>query len=321
MSVQITRRSMLVLSAAGALGALSSCSSRPRSAAPATPAPATPDPSDEDPAELDSYGYDPDVAESGTPQPPAPLDHLPPAASVRADWLPPVGRQHTNNCFVWSSIYGLATFHAARQSQTPPTSPDRQAAPDYSYIRYMLAHKKAGNTCIGGLVTTSLDWLRSNGGTPSLAAAPNHRKQTDKESCRANWSDYSTKTIAPDPRFLISDYKVTQVTGADGLNNLRTVIAHGSPIAFGTSLYTDFEHYRGSPQSYVGNGKLLQSSNGKKKGHAMLIVGYDDAHSHGGGAVRIQNSWGTRWGDKGFAWVAYDTFEKLASPIGAYLAT
>lgn len=315
MSVLISRRSMLALSAAGALGALTSCSSRAHSAAPATP-----DPADEEPPQLESYGYDPDVPESGTPQPPTPLGHVPPAASVHADWLPPVGRQHMGNCFVWSAVYGLATFHAARQSQKPPTSPDLQAAPDYAYIRYMLAQKKKkGDTCIGGLVTACLDWLKSNGGTPSLAAAPNHRKQTDAESCRANWSDYSKKTIAPDPRFLISDYKVTQINGANGLTNLRTAIAQGSPIAFGTNIYTDFMHYRGGQQSYVGNGDIYKP-NGKKQGHAMLIVGYDDAHSHGG-AVRIQNSWGTRWGDKGFAWVAYDTFEKLAAGTGVYLET
>ncbi|MEZ4955452.1 MAG: C1 family peptidase [Saprospiraceae bacterium] len=36
-------------------------------------------------------------------------------------------------------------------------------------------------------------------------------------------------------------------------------------------------------------------------GHAMTIVGYDD----GKNAFRIVNSWGTNWGDNGFAWVDY----------------
>jgi hypothetical protein len=35
--------------------------------------------------------------------------------------------------------------------------------------------------------------------------------------------------------------------------------------------------------------------------HSILIVGWDD----GKGAWKIQNSWGTGWGHKGFAWVAY----------------
>jgi C1A family cysteine protease len=43
--------------------------------------------------------------------------------------------------------------------------------------------------------------------------------------------------------------------------------------------------------------------------HVIQIIGWDDTK----GAWRIKNSWGTDWGENGFAWVAYDT-----SNIGAY---
>jgi C1A family cysteine protease len=162
-----------------------------------------------------------------------------------------------------------------------------------------------------------VDWLKGNGGTASLAAAPNHRKQGSQPSCGINWSQYQSQEIPPDPRFLITDYKVTRINGAEGLQNLRTVIAHGLPIVFGTSLFTDFKRYRGGHAPYVGNGELLRDNTGKKKGHALLIVGYDD--HHGSGAVRIQNSWGTRWGDEGFAWMADDSLNKLAQGKGIYV--
>ena len=105
---------MLALAAAGALGLALPC----RQA------------KGDEPEELSEYGYDPDVPEPGTVEAPGRAAKLPPAASVRAEWLPPVGRQSMPNCFVWASVYGLATFYAARKSQTPPTSPDRQAGPD-----------------------------------------------------------------------------------------------------------------------------------------------------------------------------------------------
>ena len=35
--------------------------------------------------------------------------------------------------------------------------------------------------------------------------------------------------------------------------------------------------------------------------HAVLIVGWDDARK----AWKIKNSWGPRWGDRGFGWVAF----------------
>lgn len=304
---------MLTLSVAGALAlALPSCGSGHQQNESQT------ENQSEEPYDLASYGYDPDVAEPGETERPRRSGKVPPAAAVPDEWLPPVGRQTMPNCFVWGSVYGLATFCAARKSRTRPTSPDRQAGPDYAYIRYEISNKIPENTCHGGQITKCLDWLRSNGGTPSLAAAPN-RKPGTKATCRVQWSDYGSQTIPPDPSFRIPDHKLTHITGAEGLNNLRAIIASGMPIVFGTSLYTDFEHYRGQPSPYVGNGIVSRDKNGKKSGHVMLIVAYDDAYTNSTGAVRIQNSWGRRWGEKGFVWMAYDTLEKLAQGQGVYV--
>ncbi|CAM2885686.1 hypothetical protein BHQ20_14015 [Mycobacterium intermedium] len=273
----------------------------------------------EEPYELDSYGYDPDVAEPVPVEVPAGRGTVPRAASVRTEWLPPVGRQTMPNCFVWGSIYGLATFYAARKSQTPPTTPDRQAAPDYAFIRYEIANKTEPNNCHGGQIGKCLKWLRDNGGTPSLAAAPNHRRQGPKSSCEINWEEYGSRTIPPDPKFLIPEYKSTKITGPQGLDNLRTVIASGMPIVFGTYLYSDFDRYRGAQQPYVGNGQLMHNKAGKKAGHVMLIVAYDDDFTAKTGAVRIQNSFGKRWGNEGFVWMAYDTLEAIAQGSGVYI--
>jgi hypothetical protein len=303
MNPHFGRRSMLALAAAGALGLALPCSQA----------------KGDEPEELTEYGYDPDVPEPGTVEAPGRAAKVPPAASVRAEWLPPVGRQSMPNCFVWASVYGLATFYAARKSQTPPTSPDRQAGPDYAYIRSEIANKIADKTCDGGQITKCLNWLQSNGGTPSLAAAPNYLKRGSISSCDVNWSDYGSRTIPPDPNFRIPGYKLTTITGQGGLNNLRTVLASGMPIAYGTSLYTDFAHYRGAPSPYVGNGQWAKNRNAKKVGHVMLIVGYNDAYTPKTGAVRVQNSFGTGWGDNGFVWIAYDALEAMAQGRGVYV--
>lgn len=305
MNARFDRRSMLALAAAGAVGlALPSCGGEAKG---------------DEPDELAEYGYDPDVPEPGTVETPGRVAKVPPAASVRAEWLPPVGRQTMPNCFVWASVYGLATFYAARKSQTPPTSPDRQAAPDYAYIRSEMANHIADKTCRGGQITKCLNWLQSNGGTPSLAAAPNLLRRGATSSCDVNWSEYGSRTIAPDPSFHLPAYKLTAITGQDGLSNLRAVIASGTPLAYGTSLYTDFAHYRGTPSPYVGNGQWAQNRNGKKVGHVMLVVGYNDAYTTKTGAVRVQNSVGTSWGENGFVWITYDALEKMAQGQAVYV--
>jgi hypothetical protein len=43
-------------------------------------------------------------------------------------------------------------------------------------------------------------------------------------------------------------------------------------------------------------------------GHAMCVVGYDDTKY--GGAFLLMNSWGSEWGQNGFAWVRYNDFKK-----------
>ena len=46
-------------------------------------------------------------------------------------------------------------------------------------------------------------------------------------------------------------------------------------------------------------------------GHAMVVVGYDDAKE----AFKVRNSWGADWGDQGYLWIGYQTFMNEAADI------
>jgi hypothetical protein len=308
----INRRSMLALAAAGLVTAsMPSCIVINKNKA-------SSESEDDEVPDTNNYGYNGTAGEGHSTAPKAHQGALPTKASVKTEWLPPVGDQgNVGSCFIWASVYGLATYYAASKKQKAPKSSDLQAAPVYSYIHYEAANKTATNTCNGGQIGKALDWLRANGGTPTLATAPNG-KQGPKTACQSDWSTYQSKTVAPDASFNIPAYQVTQINGSDGLKNIRTVIASGVPIGFGTCLYTDFKPYKGNPKPYVGNGTIL-IENGQKSAHAMMIVGYDDNYQSSKGAVQVQNSWGKKWGDKGFIWIAYDTFEKLVQGQGVYI--
>ena len=54
-------------------------------------------------------------------------------------------------------------------------------------------------------------------------------------------------------------------------------------------------------------------------GHAVCVVGYDDGLEQDGhrGFFQIQNSWGTDWGEDGFAWLPYDYLDYRAKDTGA----
>jgi hypothetical protein len=265
------------------------------------------------------FGYDPSVAEELRPQPAPRLTAAPSTAMVNRNFLPPVGHQIMPNCFVWSSAYGAATFWAAQSSNIAPTTANLQASPDYTYIKVEIANNVQTGCCKGGLITNVLSFLESNKGTPSLQAAPNY------ESCSKNWTAYpKSSTIPPgSPSFAIPGYGSTTVTGPEGLNNMRSFIASGVPLVYGTYLYTDFPTYNGADVPYVGSGIYrINTNTGKPAGHCMLIIGYNDAYQGPDGpigAVYIQNSFGANWGANGYVWMAYPTFQAMAQGTAFYI--
>jgi C1A family cysteine protease len=90
---------------------------------------------------------------------------------------------------------------------------------------------------------------------------------------------------------------------------------------YGTHLYTDFGTYDGTPVPYVGNGIINKKPDGSKRGHCMLIIGYDDTLGTppNQGAFLIQNSFGPTWGQNGRFWMAYSTFSKLSEGTAQYI--
>jgi cathepsin L len=73
----------------------------------------------------------------------------------------------------------------------------------------------------------------------------------------------------------------------------RALIQHGPLYA---SIYASPGFHK------VRAGQVYREPGARRRtNHAILLVGWDDAK----GAWKIKNSWGTTWGDRGFAWVAY----------------
>lgn len=65
------------------------------------------------------------------------------------------------------------------------------------------------------------------------------------------------------------------------------------PLAVAMHIYPDFQFYEGGVYSHEGSDPV---------NHAVTLVGWDDELS----AWIIKNSWGTGWGEEGFAYVDYD---------------
>src|SRR5262249_24463421 len=75
----------------------------------------------------------------------------------------------------------------------------------------------------------------------------------------------------------------------------EALTAHGPLYVAVFSRTRAFHEYRG--------GVHREDLDHDRTSHAVLLVGWDD--SRGGGAWRIKNCWGERWGEKGSMWIAY----------------
>jgi C1A family cysteine protease len=83
------------------------------------------------------------------------------------------------------------------------------------------------------------------------------------------------------------------------LVRLKCFLSAGLPFMFGFSVY-NFGNAEGEfPYPKPGDRRY--------GGHAIVAVGFDDNRIIDGqnGAFLIRNSWGTRWGNKGYGWLPY----------------
>src|SRR5215510_11485128 len=93
------------------------------------------------------------------------------------------------------------------------------------------------------------------------------------------------------------------VSGEALLEKIKTYLASNLPSMFGFPVYAEFMDIPANAQAaYPAPKSKLYG------GHAIIAAGYDDNiqfSSKEKGALLIRNSWGTSWGDHGYAWLSY----------------
>lgn len=83
------------------------------------------------------------------------------------------------------------------------------------------------------------------------------------------------------------------------LFQMQHCLASGFPLTLGFTVYESFESQAVARTGIVPMPSGHESTVG---GHAVVVMGYDNAASH----FIVRNSWGTGWGDKGYCYFPYD---------------
>lgn len=100
---------------------------------------------------------------------------------------------------------------------------------------------------------------------------------------------------------------IATVGRAQRLSNAKFGDAAVSALASGRPVYLQLK-IDSSVWSYRGiRGGVIPDYDRESGGHAVTVVGYRTAAT--GRQFLIHNSWGTSWGDHGFAWIGEDTIK------------
>jgi C1A family cysteine protease len=164
----------------------------------------------------------------------------------------------------------------------------------YYAARYLLGWVDEGDTGA---------YLRSAMGALALFGAPPERYWPYTDNPKEFNRKPDAECFALGQAFqAVKYFRLDRPVGPEkALYSVKDYLARGFPSMFGFTVYDEFLEPK-----WLANGRparvLFPGKNSREHGgHAIVACGYDDTHS----ALLIRNSWGTSWGDGGYAWMDY----------------
>ncbi|MBI3705959.1 MAG: DUF4384 domain-containing protein [Rhizobiales bacterium] len=214
------------------------------------------------------------------------------------------------SCQAWATAYAARSYYTAKNEARDLRESQNVPSPNYVFH---LARDLNKSCDAGSNVLKTVEILKK--GALSLAEYP-----------------YSSECAAPPPPQVVakaSDFRVLGYQKVDfkNLDDIKGQLYRSNPViisfasSFGggpavspnsTAPATPFTRLKGD-QTYNDPSIDFRGKDESKFGwHAMVIAGYDDRRQ----AFRLVNSWGQRWGDRGYLWLSYDLVPRRIRAAG-----
>ncbi|MEK4418614.1 C1 family peptidase [Bacillus sp. FSL K6-0268] len=103
--------------------------------------------------------------------------------------------------------------------------------------------------------------------------------------------------------YKISSYQA--IRQANMIADIKQALANQDPVLVGIHVYPNFD---ATPTSGIVPPVTEKKSRG---GHALVVVGYDETNQW----FIIRNSWGTKFGDHGYAYMTYQTLLDMSNSV------
>ncbi|MBK5093522.1 MAG: IPT/TIG domain-containing protein [Actinobacteria bacterium] len=211
---------------------------------------------------------------------------LPPSYDLTNPALPVGDQGSQGSCAGWATGYYYKTYQETKQHGWDASLKDRRFSPSWLY------NQACGGSDVGTTYPAVFDIMKQKG-IVDIQEFP-----YNPGDCRTTPTAQQGEAAKP---YRISSYAAiwTSPRGND-VGKIKAHIVAGDPVALAVPVYENFYNCQ---DGFVGVPPMGKSCLG---GHALVAVGYDDAAGGGQGGIKIENSWGTSWGQGGFAYLSYE---------------
>jgi C1A family cysteine protease len=208
---------------------------------------------------------------------------LPTSKDLRESWWRIADQEQTGSCVGWASADGVLRWHFVKAGKLKRNQ--------LLSVRFQWMASKETDTFVN-YATTFIE----DAGTSLKAALDIARKYGCIEETilpfKGTLSPLEEEVFyAKAAARKISSYY--SLSGGNKINNFKAWLANKGPILARLECDRTWD-------TIGRNGKLDDyDANSANGGHAVVLVGYTKDH------FIVRNSWGTKWGDKGFAYASY----------------
>jgi C1A family cysteine protease len=214
---------------------------------------------------------------------------------VLKDFVPPVRSQgQYGTCTAWATGYYTRTMMYAYENDlsSAELEDDKNV---FSPLDVYLSMDGRSSDCGGSWPGQAFEMMQKRG-IATFATAPYENLGDCSQAPKPNWTTDAAN-------YKIENYRTVDFSKVD---KVKSYLQMGRPVQISCKLGIDFFGVNDAEVIYNGD---YTSEPERDLYHAMVCVGYDDEMG-ANGAFLIVNSWGTNWGDGGFAWVDYEYFTK-----------
>ncbi len=253
---------------------------------------------------------------------PVPSDDLPGYVdNSQLKYFPPIRSQGAlNSCGVFSGVYYTMThMHAMAKDLDAKNGGDA----------FRLSPKWAYNMVNGGTNSgTWYYWAYEIGQTHGIATWEEFAYDSNYRSWNRDPDVWESSLYRKFDQYGYVRNTHTQT----GIDQVKQMLLNGYVLNFPTYInswnWKTIGNDPGTAEDDAFAGKrCAYFVNGSAGYHAMTVVGYNDniwvdingnntVDSGEKGAFRVANSWGTGWGEAGFAWMAYDALKNPSAVAG-----